>query len=61
MSRIYAAALGELGFRRGMHESEREYFLAALALTRNRMERRFLGPRVGACDRGDTPQAYDER
>src|SRR5713226_8233560 len=49
---FYPAALGELEFRRGRHESAREHFRAALALARNPMERRFLDQRVSACERG---------
>ena len=51
---FYAAALGELEFRRGRHETAREHFRAALALARNPMERRFLDQRVSACGQGDT-------
>jgi RNA polymerase sigma factor (sigma-70 family) len=47
---FYAAALGELEFRRGSLNTAREHFRAALALARNRMERRFLEQRVNACD-----------
>jgi RNA polymerase sigma-70 factor (ECF subfamily) len=46
---FYPAALGELEFRRGRHETAREHFGAALALARNPMERRFLDRRVSAC------------
>jgi RNA polymerase sigma factor (sigma-70 family) len=46
---FYPAALGELEFRRGKHETAREHFRAALALARNPMERRFLEQRVSAC------------
>ncbi len=49
---FYSAALGELEFRRGRHETAREHFQAALALARNPMERRFLDQRVSACERG---------
>jgi len=55
---FYSAALGELELRRGRHEIAREHFRAALALARSSMERRFLDQRVGACERGDTRQAY---
>jgi|ERR1700730_2963847 len=51
---FYSAALGELEFRCGRHETAREHFRAALALARNSMERRFLDQRVSACERGDT-------
>ena len=47
---FYAAALGELEFRRGSLNTAREHFRAALALARNPMERRFLEQRVNACD-----------
>ncbi len=46
---FYSAALGELEFRRGNRSDAREHFQAALALARNRMERRFLDQRVNAC------------
>ena len=49
---FYAAALGELEFRRGRHEAASEHFRTALALARNPMERRFLEQRVGACEGG---------
>jgi RNA polymerase sigma-70 factor (ECF subfamily) len=58
---FYSAALGELEFRRGMHETAREHFRAAFALARNPMERRFLDHRVSACERGETLQEYYER
>jgi RNA polymerase sigma factor (sigma-70 family) len=51
---FYSAALGELEFRRGQHETARDHFRAALALARNQMERRFLDQRVSACERDDT-------
>jgi RNA polymerase sigma factor (sigma-70 family) len=51
---FYSAALGELEFRRGQHETARDHFRAALALARNPMERRFLDQRVSACERDDT-------
>jgi RNA polymerase sigma-70 factor (ECF subfamily) len=47
---FYAAALGELEFRRGRHKTAGEHFRAALALARNPMERRFLEQRVQACE-----------
>jgi len=46
---FYSAALGELELRSGKHEVAREHFRAALALARNRAERRFLEQRVAAC------------
>jgi RNA polymerase sigma factor (sigma-70 family) len=58
---FYAAALGELEFRRGRLKTAREHFRAALALARNPMERRFLDQRVSACEPGDPSQANDER
>jgi predicted RNA polymerase sigma factor len=44
-----SAALGELEFRRGRRKTAREHFLAAHAVARNPMERRFLRRRVAAC------------
>jgi predicted RNA polymerase sigma factor len=52
---FYSAALGELEFRRGWHETALKHFRAALVLARNPMERRFLEQRVRAC-RGCRPQ-----
>ena len=46
---FYFAALGELYFRLGDHETARGKFQAALALARNTMEREFLEQRVLAC------------
>jgi hypothetical protein len=44
------------------HDLDWEFaFDSRLGLARNPMERRFLGQRVSACERGDTPQAYYER
>src|SRR5207248_7701800 len=43
---FYSAALGELEFRRGRHETAREHFREALALARNPMERRFLRKKI---------------
>jgi RNA polymerase sigma factor (sigma-70 family) len=43
---FYFAALGELEFRAGRHNSAREHFRAALGLARNPMERRFLSQRL---------------
>ena len=51
---FYFAALGELELRRGQWQVAREHFLAAVALARNPMERRFLEQRVSACKRGNT-------
>jgi RNA polymerase sigma-70 factor (ECF subfamily) len=48
---FYPAALGELEFRCGRHETAHQHFQAALALARNPMERRFLNQRAGACQR----------
>jgi predicted RNA polymerase sigma factor len=47
---FYFAALGELEFRRGKHDTAREHFRAALALARNSMERHFFDQRVSACE-----------
>jgi len=47
---FYSAALGELEFRRGRRKTAREHFLAAHAVARNPMERRFLHRRVDACE-----------
>jgi len=46
---FYAAAFGELEFRRGDYQIARRHFRAALVLARNPMERRFLEQRVSAC------------
>jgi predicted RNA polymerase sigma factor len=46
---FYFAALGELELRCDRGDKAREHFLAALALARNPMERRFLEQRVRAC------------
>lgn len=43
---FYSAALGELELRCGRPEIAREYFLKAVALARNRLERRFLDRRL---------------
>ena len=43
---FYSAALGELEFRRGRHETALEHFHEALALARNPMERRFLRKKI---------------
>jgi RNA polymerase sigma-70 factor (ECF subfamily) len=58
---FYSAALGELEFRCGNHETAREHFRAALALARNPMERRFLERRAGESEQGNAAQApfYD--
>jgi len=55
---FYSAALAELELRSGRHETAREHFRAALALSRNPMERRFLDRRLGACERDGTPPIY---
>jgi len=47
---FYFAALGKFELQSGKYENAREHFLAALALARNPMERRFLEQRVIACD-----------
>ena len=47
---FYSAALGELELRCGRHEIAHEHFVAARALARNPMERRFLDERVSACE-----------
>ncbi|HEY6365781.1 MAG TPA: sigma-70 family RNA polymerase sigma factor [Candidatus Binatia bacterium] len=52
---FYHAALGEFEFQSGKPENAHKYFLTALALARNPMERRFLEQRLGACKRA-TPQ-----
>lgn len=49
---FYAAALGELEFRRGRRSIAREHFQAALGVARNDMERRFLEQRVLRCADG---------
>jgi RNA polymerase sigma factor (sigma-70 family) len=49
---FYFAAIGELEFRCGRHETARHHFVAAIALARNPMERRFLEQRVTACESG---------
>src|SRR5216683_1312612 len=48
---FYAAALGELELRRGQYDSASAYFLTAIGLARNEMERRFLKQRLSACER----------
>ena len=47
---FYPAALGEFELRRGMPEVARDRFLAAMAVARNPVERRFLEQRIGACE-----------
>ena len=47
---FYFAALGELELRRRNRDTARENFLAALALARNPMERRFIDQRIAACN-----------
>ena len=49
---FYSAALAEFELRRGKRHVARERFLAALAVARNPIERRFLEQRVGACEAG---------
>jgi predicted RNA polymerase sigma factor len=46
---FYHAALGGFELRGGKPEHARDYFVAALALARNPMERRFLEHRIAAC------------
>jgi RNA polymerase sigma factor (sigma-70 family) len=46
---FYAAALGELEFRRGQHENARLHFRKAAQLARNDGERHFLNARVKDC------------
>jgi len=46
---FYHAALGEFEVRAGRPDPAREHFLAALALARNPMEKRFLEHRLAAC------------
>ena len=50
---FYFAALGELEFRIGRHETASEHYRMALALARSPMERQFLDQRISACERGD--------
>ena len=45
----YHAAMGEFEFRNGNAAQARTHFLAALAVARNPMERRFLEQRATAC------------
>lgn len=49
---FYEAALGELELRLGRRERAREHFLAAVALARSPMERRFLEGRARECEGG---------
>jgi RNA polymerase sigma factor (sigma-70 family) len=58
---FYFAAMGEFELCSGRREAARERFLEARGLARNPMERRFLDQRIGACERGETPQAFFER
>lgn len=58
---FYAAALGELELRRGQLADAREHFLAALSLTRNPMERSFIGQRIQACGVGNEGAPQDNR
>ena len=46
---FYPAALGEFELRRGRVDDAREHFKAALALSRNPAERRFMDRRIRAC------------
>jgi RNA polymerase sigma factor (sigma-70 family) len=46
---FYPAAIGELELRRGNQEAARAHFLAAAALARNDVERRFLERRLREC------------
>jgi len=46
---FYPAAIGELELRRGNPHAARHQFSAALTLTRNAMERRYLERRIGKC------------
>jgi RNA polymerase sigma factor (sigma-70 family) len=46
---FYPAAMGELELERGKREAARRHFKAALALARNRTERRHLEKRLRAC------------
>lgn len=46
---FYPAALGELELRLGRAAAARRHFLAARALTRSPMERRFIDQRLRAC------------
>jgi RNA polymerase sigma-70 factor (ECF subfamily) len=50
---FYHAALGEFELRRGNLLIARDHFLAALAVARNPVERRFLEQRVVACEPTD--------
>jgi RNA polymerase sigma factor (sigma-70 family) len=47
---FYFAALGELELRLQKYEPAREHFRAALALSRNPMERRFISQKIAACN-----------
>jgi len=47
---FYFAALGELELRRGLKDTAREHFQAALALGRNPMERHFFQGRINGCE-----------
>ena len=53
---FYFAALGKFELQGGEYESARKHFLAALALARNPMERRFLEQRVIACSSASAQQ-----
>jgi RNA polymerase sigma factor (sigma-70 family) len=54
---FYHAALGEFEFQSGRPDVARDHFRAALALARNRTERRFLDQRIGACERTTSQHA----
>jgi RNA polymerase sigma factor (sigma-70 family) len=54
---FYFAALGELELRSGRHELASENFRAAIACSRNPMERRFFEQRVTACEHGASLRA----
>jgi len=54
---FYAAALGELEFRRGKLEAAGRHFRTALALARNPLERSFFERRIKECKKGKLPAA----
>jgi RNA polymerase sigma-70 factor (ECF subfamily) len=49
---FYHAAMAELELKRGRGNDARAHYAAAIKLSRNPMERRFLERRVAACDAG---------
>jgi len=49
---FYHAAMAELELKRGRGNDARAHYAAAIRLSRNPMERRFLERRVAACDAG---------